>query len=683
MRVWSSVLLLALSWAGAHLPEDSQSRLKALSSSSLAERVSAERWLAEKLTTDDYPLIAGFVAEADAEARTRLTQALGVNDAHIELAALLAADDAPNARRVGDGALRQMAQRWSGDARLEPLGGEALWEELRGRFEGLFAFDAQAGDVDELAERLARAAPRFIDEGGRTKRVALTVDPTLFEALARARAEAPQGLERSPRWIEGPFDVLLRELARPGRTYVDLFGRKGDAPWLWLHGSPNDGELDGADLLRSWCRNFVLGRERTRGEAAARALAQSGWPAPLPWLTRLWLERADTNALAGVLVAAGRGRIAAGLLNAAALDGLLAEFERREREERSSRWERFRREFAAALAHFPPTGTDGDALSTRVARWAEHPQASRARIECAHRVLTGMRQAPPSWRERVDAQLRAGGAIDEVLWALESAAALASGPCEPRTLPLSLEHFTVWLERRIDAAALEWCELVCATGPSDESARAQARVATAPVRALWIDTLLAGAAPLEPAAKFVRDWIDDESALEPLGERLAQRTQRSESARVAKLLDLARAGTSGRSAERARRLSLLAGVMPALERQRWFELLRQQDAVNAEDWPLLGAFGRWGSSPPYAEFVLERALLALTADAALDSPWVAAFAQAYAGAAGRGELELAERLRRELWVAVRRARHPLAERMDREEWPPPPGPAPSVLSLAR
>lgn len=681
--MWLSIALFSLAWSSAHGFDDSQSRLRALSSASLEERASAERWLAEKLTSDDYPLVAGFVASADAEARTRLTQALGASDVHLELAALLSADDASNARRVGDGALRQMIQRWSGEPRLEPLGGEALWEDLRGRFEGVFALDAGAGDLDELAERLARAAPRFIDEGGRTKRVVLALDPTSFEALARARAEAPQGAARSSRWIAGSFDSLLRELTRPGRTYVEVFGRKGEAPWLWLHGSPAERDLDGADLLRSWCRNVILGRERTRGEAAARALAQSGWPAPLPWLTRLWLERSDANALAGVLVAAGRGRIAPALLNAAALEGLLAEFERREREGASPRWERFRREFATALARFPPNGIDGEELATRVARWAESPSASRARVECAQRVLAGMRRAPASWRERVETQLRAGGTVDELLAALELAAALAAGPCEPRTLPLSLEHLTAWLERRVDAAALEWCERICATGPSDDAARAQVRGAAAATRALWIDVLLGGAAPLEPAARFVRDWIHETTPLEALGERLALRVRRGESARVAKLVELARANVSDAAAERARRLALLAGVAPLLERQRWFEALSAQTDASADDWPLLGALGRWGTSPQYAEFVLERAKLALARDAALDSPWVAAFAQAYAGVASRGDVELADRLRRELWVAVRRARHPLGERMDRDEWPPLPGPAPSVLSLRR
>ncbi len=661
--------------------EDARTRLEALSSPVAAERVAAEHWLAERLSPQDYPLVAGFLPGADAEAQARLAQAVGASDAHLGLAALLSSDDAPNVRRAGEQALRRMLARWDGAAPAEALEGERVWEELRGRFEGLFALELGAADLDEQLELLAREAPVFVAEGGVTRRMALALDPVLFEALARARAEAGGAPRRAGQWREGSLEALLRALADSGKASVRAFGLEGDAPWLWVHSMPADATSGAVELVRSWCRGVLLGRERTRGEAAARALAQCGWPAAVPWLAQLWLERGDVNALSGVLVAAGRGRIAPALLQTAALDGLLAEFERRERDEQGPRWERFRREFAAALARFPQHTLEGDEVSARVAQWAEREPASSARVQAALEIFRGLRTAPAAWRERVAELASTGSEARDVLRALGAWAELVQEPCTPRTLRLDPAHLAEWLASRRDAELLEQLERLCAVPPADEAARSALRGAEASVRALWIEALLCPGAPIEAAAAFVRDWIDEPVALEPLGERLSQRVRRGDGRSVARLLELARAGTAERSAERARTLSLLAGTMPMLERQRWFELLSAKRETSDEDWPLLGALALAGGSPLYAEFVLERAQRAVAAGAAPDGPWAQAFAQAYAGAAGRGERELVERLRRELWLSVRRARHPLQERMEREEWPPPPGPRARPLAV--
>lgn len=661
--------------------DDARARLEALSSSAVSERVAAERWLAERLGPQDYPLVAGFLAGADAEAQARLAQAVGASDSHLELAALLASDDAPNVRRAGEQALRRMLSRWDGADSAESRGGERLWEELQGRFEGVFAFELGAADFDEQLELLAREAPNFVSEGGPSRNVALALDPTLYESLARARAEAGAEPRRGTQWIEGSFDALLKALANSGNASIVAFGLEGDEPWLWAHTAPAELSAGPVELIRIWCRNVVLGRERTRGEASARALAQCGWPAALPWLTRLWLERDDGNALAGVLVAAGRGRFAPTLLRTAALDGLLAEFARRELESSGPRWERFRREFALALARYPQSTLEGDDVAARIAQWVEREPSSRARVEAALEIFRGLRTAPPAWRQRIESLARDAEDADERLRALGAWAAVMEGPREARTLRLRLDHMQRWLESRRDGELLEQLERLCAAPPGDEPSRAALRAAAPPVRALWIDALASGGAPVEATAAFVRDWIDQELALEPLGERLAQRVRRGEGRAVARLLDLARAGTAERSAERARILTMLAGTMPMLERQHEFELLRAKSRLDDDDWSRLGALAFAGGSPVYAEFVLERAQAAIAAGEGPEGAWADAFVQAYTGAAGRGERELAERLRRELWLTVRRARHALQERMEREEWPPPPGPRARVLVL--
>ncbi len=681
--------LLALMILAFGAGDDVRARLAELSSPVASERVAAEQWLAERIGAADYPLVAEFLARADAEAQARLAQALGAHDAQLDLATLLASDDAPNARRAGEQALRRMVSRWDGAAKPEARSGERVWEELRGRFEGVFALELGAADLDEHVELLAREAPIFVSEGGASRRVALVLDPPLFETLARARAEAGGAPRRTPSWREGAFDTLLQALTQSNKAAVEAFGFDGDAPWLWVHSAPADATANAAELVRSWCRSVVLGRERTRGEAAARALAQCGWPAAMPWLTGLWLERNDGNALAGVLVGAARGRVAPALLRTAALDGLLAEFERREREVQGPRWERFRREFALALARFPQQTLDGDDVAARVAQWAEREPASRARVEAALEIFRGLRTAPAPWRARIETlasssvEATANEVLDAGQWlrALGAWAALVEGPCAPRTIRLEFAQLAQLLERRRDGEWLELLERVCAAPAVDDAARARLGSAPAPTRALWIEALMSGAAPLEAAAALVRDWIDGAAALEPLGTRLARRVRRGDGRGVARLLELARAGTAGRSAERAKALTLLAGTMPMLERQRWFELASEQPQLSDEDWPLFGALAYAGGSPVYAEFVLERAQQAVEAGAASEGAWARAFEQAYAGAAGRGERELAERLRRELWLSVRRTRHPLQERMEREEWPPLPGPRARVLAL--
>mgnify|MGYP001324052914 CR=1 FL=1 len=678
VRVWLGTLMLAaLAWGA----DDTPTKLQALSSASLAERQEAERWLASHLSHEDYPQVAGFVAAADAEARTRLGQALAGSDAHLELAVLLSADGAANARRAGDAALRQMVRRWTGAPQLEPKGGKELWEALERRFEGVFALDFGAGEFDESLECLARRAPTFVREGGRDARLAIVLDPPLAESLLRAQAEGRIAGERSAQWSEGSLDVLLRELARSRQAYVEVFGLDTPWPWAWVHASPSSAELNGADLLRHWCRNVVAGRDRLRGEAAARALAQSGWPAPLVWLSRLWREDGDRNALAGLLVAAGRGRIATGLVDENAVSALLAEFEAREREGSGPRWERFRREFTLALAQFPAFDLKGAPLSDLVAKWADREGASEARRACAAQILAGMRRAPPKWLDGAFAALGRGAAFDETYSALRLAAALERKARAPWALALSPATLERALERRVDAQMLAWSEELSAAPPHDAAARERLRVLEAPARALWIDWVLVGNGAPDPAAPLVLDWARDSTALDALAERLQARVRLGDGARIAKLLELARADAQGPALERLRRLAVLAGTAPMLERQRWFEQLSSKAQLAADDWALLGALAHVGPSPLYAELVLERAKAAVVEDKELESPWIGAFAHAYAGVNGRGDAELAERMRRELWVAVRRAAHPLRERMEFGAWPPPPGPAPIALSV--
>jgi hypothetical protein len=658
--------------------DDARTRLAALSSTALEERQAAQTWLGANLRASDFPALTEFAATADPEARSRLTLALGESDAHLELAALLSAEEGAPARRIGEDALERMALRWWGSAPPAPTRGDDVWQYLADRFEGVFALELSGLDLVAALERLARADAPFVREGGGEGRLSIVVDPALYESHVRARASASPA--PSPDWVRGDLDSLVLELVRTRRVYADAFALESERPWLWVHALPSEALLDGPALVRQWCRTVVTSRERLRGEAAARALANCGWPAPLPWLSRLWRERADRNALAGLLAAAAAGRVEPQLANAAALRGLFAEFERREAEPGNARSAAWSRDFALALARFPQVDRDGVALWELVANWADAPGASAARVQCARRILTGMRRAPESWRTRHAVLLAANTTtFEEWIAALRFHSAVFPGGAP--ALSFSAERAAQLRESRLEGEFVELCERV---GSAPSSARVDFAALEPRTRALWIDALLAVEGARSEAVEHVRTWVRADSApLLALGERLGERARAGGFELVRQVLDAARADVREPPTGRWRDLELLGGVLPMLERQRVYDELRERAPRGELDWALLGALARTGPVEAYAELVLNRAKEALASDASLQAPWVAAFAQAWGGALTRGQFDLAARLRRQLRLALRKARHPLLEALDAGAWPPLPVPAPQVLDDSR
>jgi len=670
--ILAAVLLTWLAQPGEPL-DDARARLTALSSAVLQERHAAQSWLGANLRASDFPALTEFAATADPEARSRLTLALGESDAHLELAALLSAEDGAQARRIGEDALERMALRWWGSAPLAPTRGDDVWQYLADRFEGVFALDLAGLDLVAALERVARADAAFVREGGGEGRLAIVIDPALYESNVRARANAaPAGSE----WVRGDLDSLVLELVRSRRAYADAFALEGERPWLWVHALPTDASREGPTLLRQWCRSVVNSRERLRGEAAARALAQCGWPAPLPWLGRLWRERADRNALAGLLAAAATGRVDPQLVNAPAVRELLAEFERREAEPSGARNAAWRAEFALALARFPSVDRDGVALWELVANWGDAQGVSAQRLRCAQRILTGMRRAPETWRVRTAGVLaNDAAAFDERLAALRLHAAAFAGTAP--TVKFSAALAEQLRERRLESEFVELCERL---GAVPSVARAEFAALEPRARALWIDALLASESGVDAAAEQVRAWVRAESTpLLALGERLGERARAGGVDLVRRVLDAARGDVREPAAGRWRELELLSGVLPMLERQRVYDELRERPPRSELDWALLGALARTGPLDAYAELALSRAKEALAADASVQAPWMGAFAQAWGGALTRGQFDLAARLRRQVRLALRSARHPLLEALDSGAWPPLPGPPPQVL----
>ncbi len=69
----------------------------------------------------------------------------------------------------------------------------------------------------------------------------------------------------------------------------------------------------GGDVVITWCLDAVREGNLIRQAAAARALATLDWPAAVVWLEQRWLATGDVTALEGLLAAAARGRVAPAL----------------------------------------------------------------------------------------------------------------------------------------------------------------------------------------------------------------------------------------------------------------------------------------------------------------------------------------------------------------------------------
>ena len=119
------------------------------------------------------------------------------------------------------------------------------------------------------------------------------------------------------------------------------------------------------ELLTAWCIQLRRpGVPEERRAAHARALASTGWSGVLEWLEARWTADGDEAALAGVLLAAGRGQVVPSLGDPGRVQALLAELDRMESTVlpgslREERLQRRAEVLARALAEVGPTGQRG------------------------------------------------------------------------------------------------------------------------------------------------------------------------------------------------------------------------------------------------------------------------------------------------------------------------------------
>jgi hypothetical protein len=290
-----------------------------------AVRGEAERALLPLLERRHGPLVAAALQAGDAERRARLEGVLGGHPRLLGLAVDLARGS-DRAAESGRAALFAQVAHWRPGLDRRPLAGR----ELEARLAEL--------ELDRPERRWL--APESLDPraafdllGRRAgPSVALVVDPELARA---ARLPGTRGAGAAAR--EGPWEVLAIDLARRHGLALDAAeaaperpGEPGDLVWVRLVRPAFAGRSSPAAQLVDW---LLAAEAPTEGAdpftrqialAAARAVAATGWPAALDHFARRWrADPGDRAALAGLLVAAARGRVPDGLARPEGVRALL------------------------------------------------------------------------------------------------------------------------------------------------------------------------------------------------------------------------------------------------------------------------------------------------------------------------------------------------------------------------
>jgi hypothetical protein len=661
----SGALLLALLAA-----LDTRSALAQLSAPRAEERLAAERWLATHLDPVDFPLLAEAAGKAELEVQRRLERALGGDDRHFALAALLAREYEPGPRELGEHALEQMAARWWGAERaLDAASWRSVLDALSGRSPQAWSLRPAAASLDLVLDRLARlaAVEVVLDEGSDPP--ALVLDPLLYAEPWEPPLEAAQ----RAREVAGDLAELLAAAAGAhGASFVG-FGLEGPHPWILVLEPADAGRLGGAQLCVRWAREALEYPDAPRGRGAARALAATGWPAALAWLEERWLEARDRNALSALLLAAGRGRVAPALAIEGAVDRLLeaadGALRSNARERTSSAGEILR-----ALAAMGPLGADGSDLSARVVQGWESatPQERRLRLL----VLQGMGHAPEAFRAELKRTLGEPAAGLDPSLRVELvrtlSATLASAPLggdRPAT-PLALAQ---------PAQVLEAAYRAGRAGRAGELVRDLARLGVRPpeeagaalegdLRGFVLEWWLEVGEP-SSAARLLEPFVLDERSTpsRELARRLAERAARGELAQLQRLFDAVaeRLGEGERrSLERFRALS--GALPPELHEALLRELV--EDGPR-EDLAVVAALTA-GPAGEAAREELLRAVSRADGRGGLDAELAAAFERALVELWRSGQDGTAARVRTRLIALLRTAQpQPWWDGLNQGTWP--------------
>jgi len=336
--------------------------LSELSAARAQDRSRAERELAARLGARDLDRLRATTQAGTAEVRRRIAAALGADERHIDLSASMASDRAPEISEIGRDALRELIARWSPGYSDPALERGEVRLKLREKSERVFSLDASANGADlalalDELDRAADSAPPLV------------IDSAL--AFSAPRAFHPNTD------FEGPLERVLDGLARAND--VGFVGFAFDAelgasarPWILVTSRADDGAIPAAERITTWCVAIAEAPDAQRTSApeiarnakrsaAARALAALDWPAALFWLEQRWRGGADADALDGIVLAAGRGRVVGSLLDSHVQESLYAEMDAAARR-RDSAGDRRAEEIARALAAAGSSGAAGEDL---------------------------------------------------------------------------------------------------------------------------------------------------------------------------------------------------------------------------------------------------------------------------------------------------------------------------------
>ena len=304
-----------------HGRSDLAEALSALSADAAEERRLAQRWLARHVRPGDFGALAAAARDGDLEVRSRIAGALGTDGRNLGLVALFAAEDQPHLRDVGESALGDLLLAWNPD--LEQCREVTTGVEYQLREAGLelpeelmrLDLGGVLGDVvDRLLRVGASGVPVVVDTD---------VDELRFTRVAR---------DTSGRAVfEGTWLDLLMLSARLRNLDLEAVGLPegtGLPAFLRFSTARSAGRQTGPELFSRWCRELVGGHTEAKRMRAARAIASTGWPAGILMLDERWTEEGDRAALEGLLLAAGRGRVAPFLSDPRQVSSLLRDVDK-------------------------------------------------------------------------------------------------------------------------------------------------------------------------------------------------------------------------------------------------------------------------------------------------------------------------------------------------------------------
>jgi hypothetical protein len=637
--------------------------LERLSSPQAAERRSAERWLAVHLEREDYPRLAEIATSESQEVRARLADALSA-DRNLGLSALLIGEDDPSLRELGEGAVRRSLARWYEAPELEwlspkdrlgkfrPIKGLRLGKDT---FPSAYRLDPTAERFDLALDRIARHADSQALEGSWSGPVTVVVDP-----VASAH---PPGLPVRSGEIDGNFGTLVSETAGAWGLRLYVAGFEMRHPVAFVTSGPEPRSW--FELMTGWVRE--LERSGPLAAEAARALACSGWPAAMGWIEERWLEAGDAAFLDGLLIAAGRGRVALGLARA----GSVRVLRDMACNESIPVWRRD--QAARALIAVGGTAGDGeDLVPALLEGWDEREESQRS--FCA-RILSGWGRAPERLRNEWRDRLESDSARISAQARLTALFALAHTSPEPlRALRLSSDAALLEHAQSLGRLApmLAWLQRLQVPLPGSWSEHSDTEIQLALMTHAILEESSDSA---QRAARITARLLALGIAEERLGEVLRHAGVRAGDGRLRAVISgLGPRGEAPSRPLQRERLALLAGVPLPGTIQVLTDDLARRAAFGATDWRVAGALLALPGGDAAGQLLMERVRQEIAdweqGDPGMEADWVEGCRRALDDMRARRFDSRAEELLKDLRVITRRSAHPLRRALIRNSaWP--------------